>query len=146
MAVLTKDNIILKIGNWGGGGGGGGEGGDNRTTFCKEMYLDWTENFECLVIRYEINKIKENADIIIEKEISEIIKSITIWSARHLTPLGKIIIIKIYLFKKSRMFCCPFPLPKNQYLKKLIYTTPLHDFIAIWHSLLERNGQIKVTS
>ena len=97
-------------------------------------------------IEYEINKFKENADIIIEKEISEIMKSITIWSAIHLIPFGKINIIKSLLIKKIRMFCCPFPLTKKQYLKKLIYTTPLHGFIAIWHSLLETNGQIKFTS
>ena len=70
---------------------------DNRIKLCTDLNLIWTHKFTALGITYDVQKMKEIADQNIETKLKEINKTITIWSCRNITPLGKITLIKSVL-------------------------------------------------
>ena len=70
--------------------------------------LKWTDEFEVLVISYNICKMGEISEYNILNKIKDIKKIIAIWKTRKLTPYGKVVIIKSYYSQSSPIYSCPY--------------------------------------
>ena len=92
---------------------------DNGITLCKELNLDWTQQFTSLGIVYDINKFNNITDLNIEIKLGEIHKLIGLWNARNLTPYGKIMIIKSLLISKVTHILLSLPSPTIELMNKL---------------------------
>ena len=90
LKVNKEKTKVVKLGGW----------RDNGTILCKDLKLDWTQQFTSLGIIYDINNFNNITDLNIEKNLGEIKKLIGSWNARNLTPYGKIMIIKSLLTNK----------------------------------------------
>ena len=109
LKVNKEKTKVVKIGGW----------GDNRIILCKDLKLDWTQEFTALGITYNINNFNNIANLNIELKILDIQKQINLWNARNLTPYGKIIIIKSLLISKITHILLSLPTPNTDVLDKL---------------------------
>ena len=93
--------------------------GDNRMEMCTDLNLLWTKKFTALGVTYDVQNMKDISDQNIEIKTNEIIKLITIWSGRNITPLGKITVIKSLLISKITHILLSLPTPNINTIKKL---------------------------
>ena len=90
--------------------------------FSKDVFhhsrwkLKWNNtNFEMLGIKFSVNLL-EMTDINFSQKLTEIKKLIDQWKRRHLTPLGRLSIIKSLLIPKLNHLILTIPNPGQQYL------------------------------
>ena len=100
---------MIKIGKW----------GDNRTIFCCDLKLEWTQKFDCFGISYDIGNMDRISDMNIEMKIGEIRKIIALRNSRFLTPFGKVIIVKNLLISKITHVLLSLPSPSPDTLRTL---------------------------
>ena len=84
--------------------------------------FNWTTTFEILGIYYDITKMGEITEININRKMGEIRKLIRIWSARNLTPYGKVCIIKSLLMSKITHMLQSLPSPNVLCIQELYNT------------------------
>ena len=108
---MKKTKVIKVGGCW-----------DDRTTLCTDLNLQWTKEFDCLGITYDVEDFDQIADQKITKKLNEINKLINLWNSRYLTPFGKITIIKSLLISKFTHVLLSLPTPSNDILNTLDHT------------------------
>ena len=81
--------------------------------------FDWNpETFRMLGVDFTVN-LQDISDININKKITEITKEINNWSRRHLTPLGKIVVLKTLILSKIVHLLISLPPPSEKVMKEL---------------------------
>ena len=91
----------------------------NRAILCKDLNLDWTQEFVSLGITYNIEKFENITDLNINLKKIEIQKLIAIWNARFLTPFGEITIVKSLLISKIIHVLLSLPSPSDEMIVDL---------------------------
>ena len=109
LKVNKEKTKVIKIGGW----------GDNRTILCKDLKLEWTQEFVSLGITYNIDKFDDITDLNINLKKIEIQKLIAIWNARFLTPFGKITVVKSLLISKIIHVLLSLPSPSDDLYEDL---------------------------
>ena len=91
----------------------------SRETLCPEISLLWGDtDFDLLGIKFHVGlekMLELNYDICLNK----IIKLISAWNKRYLTPLGKITVIKCLLLSNLTHLFTTLPSPGKCFLRKL---------------------------
>ena len=81
--------------------------------------FDWAcTKFNLLGLKFSVN-LSEILDLNLSEKLTQIKKEISVWSKRHLTPIGKIVVVKtIFLSKLNHLFSS-LPSPNVTFLKDL---------------------------
>ena len=81
--------------------------------------FEWnTTKFDLLGLKFSVD-LSEMLDLNLTEKINQIKREISIWSKRHLTPLGKIVVVKTILLSKLNHLFSSLPTPTNSLLKEL---------------------------
>lgn len=100
---------------------------------CSELNFQWTTQFKRLGIYYDVDLdkiIKLNYD----KKLVQIKSIIEQWSKRHLTPIGRITLVKSLLISQLNHLFIALPNPKSNALKEL--NNILFNFV--WNSKCDK--------
>ena len=107
---------------------------------CHEMNFHWTTQFKLLGIHFDVdltNIPKLNYDKKLVK-IKEIIKQ---WNKRHITPIGKITLIKSLMISQMNHLFISLPTPSNKFIKDL--NSILYGFL--WNSKIDKIKRKQIT-
>ena len=106
----------------------------SNDTLCKDRNLEWTnEPFSILGITFT-TELKDMQTLNFEPKLLQIERDIKSWSKRHISPLGKITVIKSLLLPKLTHLFMALPRPSEQSIKKLEKTL----FNFIWSNKNDR--------
>ena len=86
---------------------------DRSITWEGKYGLKWTDEFDVLGIRYNINNMGEITELNISDKIKDIKKLISVWKIRKLTPCGKVVLIKSLLYSKFTHILLSLPSPEK---------------------------------
>ena len=90
---------------------------ESNEVLCPDLTLEWDTEFDLLGIHFD-NKL-ETMDNNFEGKLTEIEKTLNSWLYRHLTPFGKICIIKSLALSKLSHLALVIPSLSGQRLKVL---------------------------
>ena len=94
-----------------------GSAAGSNITLCPEEGLDWTDTFTLLGIQFD-SKL-EKMEVNYTSKVEEIRKLLHSWQFRHLTPYGKIVIIKSLALSKLSHIALVVPNIKKKDIKSL---------------------------
>ena len=81
--------------------------------------FEWnTTKFDLLGLKFSVG-LSEMLVLNLTEKINQIKKEIANWSKRHLTPIGKIVVVKTILLSKLNHLFSSLPTPTNSSLKEL---------------------------
>ena len=83
-----------------------------------EKRLKWVDEIKILGVHFR-RDISNITDLNLEKKFATLEQEIAQWKRRHLTPLGKITVIKSSLLSKLVHLFTALPNPSENYVKKL---------------------------
>ena len=84
---------------------------------CPEINLKWEQSFTLLGIDFDPSL--KNMASNFEKKVAEIIKTISYWKNRYLTPLGKVVVTKTLLLSKLAHVALVLPALESKRIKDL---------------------------
>ena len=94
-----------------------GSAADSEQILCPDDGLVWTKNFSLLGLEFD-NKLEQMDQNYFEK-IKDIEKMLNGWLYRHLSPYGKIVVIKSLALSKLSHIALVVPNLAKNHLKKL---------------------------
>ena len=81
--------------------------------------FEWnTTNFDLLRLKFSVD-LSEMLVLNLTEKINQIKKEIANWRKKHLTPIGKIVVVKTILLSKLNHLFSSLPTPTNSSLKEL---------------------------
>ena len=94
-----------------------GSAHDSTIKLCPDLSLNWSNTFTLLGIKFDSNleHMQDNFDM----KIKNIDKLLSGWLYRHLTPFGKVTVIKSLALSKLSHVALVVPNPTQVMLKKL---------------------------
>ena len=90
---------------------------NSNTKLCADLTLKWAKSFTLLGINFD--NFLENMQNNFDEKISKIEKLLSSWSYRHLTPFGKVTIVKSLGLSKISHIALVIPNPNKDMLKRL---------------------------
>ena len=90
---------------------------DAELRLCPDIELQWVKGFNLLGVEFDNNLV--NMNINFEKKMDQVCKLLINWSNRHLTPFGKVTVIKTLGMSKLSHLALVIPSPSKDQIKRI---------------------------